>query len=93
MLGYALFIVGLAVILPYAALAQAAFSKAWGLGFSLRQSDARQFLLPPGRGRDRAPDDHPQLHLFGGGGCVAVALALRRRLRRQPPADAAAAAC
>ena len=33
-LGYALFVVGMAVILPYAALAQAAFSKAWGLGFS-----------------------------------------------------------
>ena len=33
-LAYALFVVALAVILPYAALAQAAFSKAWGLGFS-----------------------------------------------------------
>lgn len=33
-LGYAVFVVGLAVILPYAALAQAAFSKAWGLGLS-----------------------------------------------------------
>jgi iron(III) transport system permease protein len=33
-LGYALFVVGLAVILPYAALAQAAFSRAWGLGMS-----------------------------------------------------------
>jgi len=33
-LAYAVFIVGMAVILPYAALAQAAFSKAWGQGFS-----------------------------------------------------------
>ncbi|WP_158746253.1 iron ABC transporter permease [Acidisphaera sp. L21] len=33
MFAYALFVVGLAVLLPYAALAQAAFSKAWGLGF------------------------------------------------------------
>jgi iron(III) transport system permease protein len=33
-LGYALLVVSLAVILPYAALAQAAFSKAWGLGLS-----------------------------------------------------------
>jgi iron(III) transport system permease protein len=33
-LGYALFVVALAVILPYAALAQAAFSHAWGLGLS-----------------------------------------------------------
>lgn len=31
-LGYALFVVAMAVVLPYAALAQAAFSKAWGLG-------------------------------------------------------------
>ena len=34
MLAYALFIVGLAVIGPYLALAQAAFSRAWGLGMS-----------------------------------------------------------
>ncbi|HET8997019.1 MAG TPA: iron ABC transporter permease, partial [Acetobacteraceae bacterium] len=33
-LGYALFVVGMAVLLPYGALAQAAFSKAWGLGLS-----------------------------------------------------------
>ena len=33
-LAYALLIVALAVIFPYAALAQAAFSKAWGLGLS-----------------------------------------------------------
>jgi iron(III) transport system permease protein len=30
---YAMFVVGLAVILPFAALAQAAFGRAWGLGF------------------------------------------------------------
>ena len=34
MLAYPMLIVGMAVILPYAALAQAAFSKAWGRGFS-----------------------------------------------------------
>lgn len=33
--GYALLVCALAVFLPYAALAQAAFSKAWGKGFSL----------------------------------------------------------
>lgn len=32
---YSLFVVSLAVILPYAALSQAAFSRAWGLGLSL----------------------------------------------------------
>ncbi len=34
MFGYGLLVVGLAVILPFAALAQAAFSHAWGRGFS-----------------------------------------------------------
>jgi iron(III) transport system permease protein len=33
MFGYAGFVLSLAVVLPYAALAQAAFSRAWGLGF------------------------------------------------------------
>jgi iron(III) transport system permease protein len=33
-LGYALFVLAMAVLLPYLALAQAAFSRAWGLGFS-----------------------------------------------------------
>ena len=33
MFGYAGLVLGLAVVLPYAALAQAAFSRAWGLGF------------------------------------------------------------
>jgi iron(III) transport system permease protein len=35
MLGYALLLLSLAVFLPYAALAQAALSKAWGRGLSL----------------------------------------------------------
>ena len=34
MFGYALLVVALAVFLPFAALAQAAFSRAWGRGFS-----------------------------------------------------------
>ncbi len=34
MFAYAMGVVGLAVILPFAALAQAAFSRAWGRGFS-----------------------------------------------------------
>ena len=33
-LGYALFVLAMAVLLPYLALAEAAFSRAWGLGFS-----------------------------------------------------------
>jgi len=34
MFGYGMLIVGLAVLLPFAALAQAAFSRAWGRGFA-----------------------------------------------------------
>ena len=41
MLGYAMFVLALAVVLPYAALAQAAFSRAWGAGLQLGQHDAR----------------------------------------------------
>jgi iron(III) transport system permease protein len=35
LLGYALFILALSVVLPYVVLAQAAFTTAWGRGFSL----------------------------------------------------------
>ncbi len=59
MLGYALLVVGIAVILPYAALAQAAFSRAWGLGFSwanLTLDNFRDLLVD---GPERAADHHP----------------------------------
>ena len=74
-LGYALFVVGLAVILPYAALAQAAFSKAWGLGFSLGNltlDNFRRLLAEEGARRTI-------IHSFtysAAAGCVAVVLAL-----------------
>ena len=44
-LAYALFIVAMAVVLPYLALAQAAFSRAWGLGFSLSNLTLGNFRL------------------------------------------------
>ena len=75
MLGYALFVVGLAVILPYAALAQAAFSKAWGLGFSLANftlENFRHLLAEEGARRTI-------VHSFtysAAAACVAVVLAL-----------------
>ena len=85
--GYSLLVVALAVILPYAALAQAAFSKAWGLGFSwanLTLNNFRALLLQP---------DSRQtiIHTFtysAAAACIAVALALviayivRRKLVR-----------
>lgn len=43
--GYALFLVAMAVILPYVALAQAAFSTAWGRGFSLSNLTLANFRL------------------------------------------------
>ena len=49
--GYAVFVVALAVLLPYAALAQAAFSRAWGLGFSWANASLGNFtalLSDPG---------------------------------------------
>jgi iron(III) transport system permease protein len=74
-LGYALFVVGLAVILPYAALAKAAFSKAWGLGFTLANLTLNNFYtLLAEEGARRTI-----IHSFtysAGAGCVAVALAL-----------------
>jgi iron(III) transport system permease protein len=43
MLGYAVFVLSLAVLLPYIVLAQAALSKAWGRGFSLDNLTLRNF--------------------------------------------------
>lgn len=74
-LGYALFVVSLAVILPYAALAKAAFSKAWGLGFTLGNLTLDNFYrLLADEGSRRTI-----VHSFtysAGAGCLAVALAL-----------------
>ncbi|MDI3468967.1 MAG: hypothetical protein OJF62_001030 [Pseudolabrys sp.] len=74
-LGYSLFVVSLAVILPYAALAKAAFSKAWGLGFTLANLTFNNFYrLLAEEGARRTI-----LHSFtysAAAGCLAVALAL-----------------
>ncbi len=87
--GYALLIVGLAVILPFAALAQAAFSRAWGRGFSwdnLTLGNFRYLLFTDPAARLTI------IHSFAysaATACVAVALALavayivsRRLVRR-----------
>ncbi len=44
-LAYAIFVVAMAVILPYCALAQAAFSRAWGRGFALQNLTLDNFRL------------------------------------------------
>ena len=73
--GYALLLVGLAVILPFAALAQAAFSRAWGQGFSIDNLTLGNFtnLLADANARTTI------LHSFtysAATACLAVALAL-----------------
>jgi iron(III) transport system permease protein len=74
-LGYALFIVGLAVILPYAALAKAAFSKAWGLGFTLANLTLNNFYILLAEEGSRRTIIHSFTY-SAAAGCVAVALAL-----------------
>ncbi len=44
MAGYALLIIALSVLLPFAALAQAAFSRAWGRGFSWANLTLNNFV-------------------------------------------------
>lgn len=76
MLGYALFVVSMAVVLPYLALAQAAFSQAWGRGFSwanLTLANFRLLLIDDPTARETI------LHSFtysAATACVAVTLAL-----------------
>jgi iron(III) transport system permease protein len=72
---YALFVIALAVLLPFAALAQAAFSRAWGLGFRWSNTTLGNFaaLLSDGASRET------MLHTFtysAAAACLAVALAL-----------------
>ena len=74
-LGYALFIVALAVILPYAALAQAAFSKAWGLGLSWANFTLNNFRVLLFEANSRQTIIHSFTY-SAAAACVAVALAL-----------------
>jgi iron(III) transport system permease protein len=89
MFAYALLVVALAVLLPFAALAQAAFSRAWGLGFhwgNLTLGNFTQLLADAG-------SRETIVHTFtysAAAACLAVALALvaayvvsRRRARGQ----------
>jgi len=99
-LGYALLVVVLAVILPYAALAQAAFSKAWGLGFSWANLTLNNFRALLFEANSRATIIHSFTY-SAAAACLSVALALviayivSRRLVRGGSAAAwyAAAAC
>ena len=74
-LGYALFVVAMAVILPYAALAQAAFSKAWGLGFSWANVTLNNFRAVLFEADSRGTIIHTFTY-SAAAACIAVALAL-----------------
>ncbi len=74
-LGYALLVVALAVILPYAALAQAAFSKAWGLGFSWANLTLGNFRALLGDANSRQTIIHSFTY-SAAAACLAVGLAL-----------------
>jgi len=74
-LGYALLVVVLAVILPYAALAQAAFSKAWGLGFSWANLTLNNFRALLFEANSRATIIHSFTY-SAAAACLSVALAL-----------------
>lgn len=74
-LGYALFVLAMAVLLPYLALAQAAFSRAWGLGFSWGNTTLGNFQALLNDSTSRATI----LHSFtysAAAACLAVLLAL-----------------
>lgn len=76
MLGYALLVVGMAVLLPYAALAQAAFSKAWGRGFAwdnLTLDNFRYLLFEDPSARQTILNSFTYSAVTA---CLAVALAL-----------------
>lgn len=75
-LGYAVAILAMAVLLPYCALAQAAFSKAWGLGFSfanLTLDNFRQILFEDVSARATIINSFTYSAATA---CIAVALAL-----------------
>ena len=83
---YALFIVSMAVILPYAALAQAAFSRAWGQGFSwgnLTLENFRFLLIEDPTARDTIIGTFTYSAATA---CLAVALALVVAYMVEPPA-------
>jgi iron(III) transport system permease protein len=73
--GYALFVVAMAVILPYGALAQAAFSKAWGLGFSWANLTLKNFAAVLFNADSRLTIIHSFTY-SAAASCLAVALSL-----------------
>lgn len=72
---YAFLVISLAVILPFAALGQAAFSTAWGQGFSVSNLTLSNFTRLAADPNARATIGH-SFWYAAATGCLAVALAL-----------------
>ncbi len=75
MFAYALFVITLAVFLPFAALAQAAFARAWGLGFQWSNLTLNNFTALLSDANSRATIIHSFTY-SAASACLAVALAL-----------------
>ena len=73
--GYSMLVVAMAVLLPYAALAQAAFSKAWGRGFSWGNLTLGNFAALLGEANARQTIIN-SFSFSAATACVAVTLAL-----------------
>ena len=88
MLGYTFLLLSLSVLLPYAVLAQAALSKAWGTGIQSRQPDAGQLPISAVPARDGGAVGDQQLHL-----CRRRGLHCHRFWRWRSPISSAADCC
>jgi iron(III) transport system permease protein len=76
MLGYTLLLLSLAVLLPYAALAQAALAKAWGRGFSLDNLTLRNFHYLLFEHETAAQSVINSFTYAAAAACIAIGLAL-----------------
>jgi iron(III) transport system permease protein len=76
MFGYALFILSLSVLLPYAVLAQAALSKAWGRGFSLDNLTLDNFTYLLFRHETAAGSIINSFTYAAAAACIAITLGL-----------------
>ncbi|MEJ0015494.1 MAG: iron ABC transporter permease [Acetobacteraceae bacterium] len=76
MFGYAVLLLALAVLLPYAALAQAALAKAWGRGFSMENLTLRNFHYLLFQHETAAQSVINSFSYAAASACIAIVLAL-----------------
>jgi iron(III) transport system permease protein len=76
MLGYALFVLSLAVLLPYIVLVQAALAKAWGRGFSLDNLTLHNFTYLLFQHETAAQSVTNSFTYAAAAACIAITLGL-----------------